>query len=137
MREQREDAARHWSVGCAGLGLLLITTTEALAQPGYQKPPQVIEDVLNAPPTPLVSLSPTRDRLLLVEGVRYPPITDLAEPMLRLAGLRINPRTNGPHRPPRYLSFTLQNVAGGELRKLPGPANAHLGAPVWAPDGKH
>src|SRR5262249_29315655 len=76
---------------------LLMAAFPAPGQPVYRKAPPAIAAVLDAPPTPVVSVSPARDHLLLVQGVRYPPIADLAEPMLRLAGLRINPRTNGPH----------------------------------------
>ena len=80
------------------LTLLLLLSNLAAAQQAYKKPPKEVLDVLNAPVTPLVSISPSRDMLLLATGVRYPPIADLAQPMLRLAGLRINPNTNGPHR---------------------------------------
>src|SRR5436309_2229043 len=62
---------------------------------GYQKPPKVITDVLESPATPIVVVSPTRDRLLVVESKRHPSVADLAQPMLRLAGHRINPATNG------------------------------------------
>ena len=33
--------------------------------------------------------------------------------MLRLAGLRINPRTNGPHRAQLYRALTLKTIADG------------------------
>jgi dipeptidyl aminopeptidase/acylaminoacyl peptidase len=104
-------------------------------QLGYQKPPQEVLDILHAPPTPSVSLSPTRDRLLLVQGERYPPIADLAQPMLRLAGHRINPRTNGPHRPPRVSGFTVLTLADGHTQKVATPPDAQLGSPSWSPDG--
>jgi dipeptidyl aminopeptidase/acylaminoacyl peptidase len=110
---------------------------EPPAKPGYQKPPKAITDILDAPPTPTVSVSPTRDRLLLVQGVRYPPIADLAEPMLRLAGHRINPKTNGPHRPPRVVGMTLQTIADGKQMKVQTPGAGQFGAPAWSPDGKH
>src|SRR5262249_48088195 len=77
-----------------------------------------------------------RDRLLLVQPVRYPPIAELAEPMLRLAGLRINPQTNGPAQEPRYVSFTLLNLADPKQTKVKVPDQARLGAPVWSADGK-
>src|SRR5271157_1657402 len=63
----------------------------------YEKPPQAILDVLNAPIAPLMNLSPARDVALLYTPLLYPPIADLAQPMLRLAGVRINPANNGPH----------------------------------------
>ena len=57
----------------------------------YRKPPQAVLDVLNAPATPALSLSPSRAYAIQGSPVRYPPIAELAQPMLRLAGLRINP----------------------------------------------
>src|SRR5436309_8667946 len=75
----------------------LVAETDAAPPTGYLKPPPVIRDVLDAPPPPTVSVSPTRDYVLLLHMIRYPALADVASPMLRLAGLRINPRTNGPH----------------------------------------
>lgn len=103
----------------------------------YQKAPQPIHDLLSAPPTPLVLVSPGSDELLVADRLPYPPISDLAQPMLRLAGLRINPATNGRHHPPRLVSLSLVDIANGKTRKITGlPANAYLSAPVWSPDGK-
>ena len=103
---------------------LLLSAAPAVcfAQHTYQKPPQAVLDILHAPITPDVSLSPTRDRLLLIERERYPSIAELAEPMLPLAGLRINPRNNGPHEAPRNTGITIQTIPDGERTqvKLPG-----------------
>jgi dipeptidyl aminopeptidase/acylaminoacyl peptidase len=117
----------------------LMTATESFSQDssGYQRPPQAITDILDAPPTPLISLSPTREYLLLIDRESYPGIADVAAPMLRLAGERINPQTNGPHLPARYTSFTLQTLADNARRKIDLPAGAKLSAPNWSPDGKH
>jgi dipeptidyl aminopeptidase/acylaminoacyl peptidase len=116
--------------------LLWISCVEGDGPAGYRKPPKEVLDVLDAAPPPQLSLSPTRDRILLVEADRYPPIAHVAEPMLRLAGLRINPRTNGPHLPPRFVGITLQDLQGKEILKLKLPADARLSMPAWSPDGK-
>ena len=86
---------------------LLLVAGVAAAQQGYQRPSKEILDVLDARPTPQVSVSPSRDMVLLFEPQRYPPIAELARPMLRLAGLRINPATNGPHRSQQYSNLVL------------------------------
>jgi dipeptidyl aminopeptidase/acylaminoacyl peptidase len=103
---------------------------------GYQRPPKEITDILDVPPTPIVSLSPARDFLLLIERSNYPPIEDLASPMLRLAGLRLNPRTNGPHLAPRSTGLTLQSIVTGQQRKIEVPAGAKIGFQGWSPNGK-
>ena len=113
------------------------------ASGAYQKPPQAILDVLNAPAAPLVSLNPTRTTALLVQTERYPSIADLATPMLKLAGLRIDPRSNGPHRPPRVIDLKLLDLKTLETtavvypgRNAPkGSPHPHLSMPVWSPDG--
>ena len=102
----------------------------------YQRPPKEITDILDVGPTPGISLSPTREFLLLIERSNYPPIEDLAAPMLKLAGLRINPQTNGPHLAPRSTGLILQTIATGELRQIIVPNGANIGFQGWSPDGK-
>ena len=106
------------------------------AQTPYQKPPKAVLDVLDAPESAMVSVSPSRDKMLLATPVRYPTIAELAEPMLRLAGSRINPKTNGPHNPRRIIKLTLKNIADGKETALALPLNANLGMPEWSNDGK-
>ena len=89
----------------------MLAAASALAQSSitYQRPPKAIADLLEAPPTPLVLVSPEvekRPRTLLIEqpgGLLT--IADLAQPELRLAGLRFNPRTNGPSRLPYVVAL--------------------------------
>src|SRR5262245_222974 len=120
-----------------GLTLVpLAVSLPATAQETYKKPPQAILDVLNAPLPPQVSVNPTRDAMLMADQRRYPPISDLAQPMLRLAGSRINPNTNGPHRGTYYVSLILKKTSDGNETKVVLPANAKVSMPAWSPDGK-
>jgi hypothetical protein len=65
------------------------------AQAGYQKPPKSITDILDAPAA--AGLAQPDARPVAADPARpYPPIADLARPMLRLAGYRIDPVTNVP-----------------------------------------
>jgi hypothetical protein len=90
----------------ANLSLVALTTCLALAAAAaqspasstdltYQTPPAVMVKILDAAPTPTLSLSPAHapgPRVLLVEqSSSLPTVADLAEPELRLAGLRFNP----------------------------------------------
>ena len=68
-------------VGVCLCAVLLCAAT--LSAQRYEKPPQEIMDVLNAPSLPATSLSPTKDKLALLEPLRYPPIAELAQPMNR------------------------------------------------------
>ena len=103
------------------------TALPRYGQTEYRRAPPAVAAILDSQPTPPVSVSPAGEGLLLIQGVRYPPIADLPEPMLRLAGLRINPRTNGPHRPPRHTGFTLLSLPDGRERRIATPAAGYPG----------
>ncbi|MGE0132519.1 MAG: prolyl oligopeptidase family serine peptidase [Blastocatellales bacterium] len=119
------------------LGVALLTPSFAIqAQTRYQKPPKAVLDVLDAPASSLVSVSPTKDKMIVATPVRYPSIAELAEPMLRLAGSRINPKTNAPHNSMRIVKLTLKNIADGKEMPLALPLNASMGIPEWSNDGK-
>lgn len=117
------------------LFVVLIFINNAFAQ--YQKPPKEIADVLDAPAIPATSVSPAKDKMVLLEPLRYPPIAELAEPMLRLAGLRINPLTNAQHRQPYVVKVTLKNIADGKETPVSLPAGAKIISPSWSADGKY
>ena len=106
-------------------------------QSSYQKPASAVLDVLNAPATPATAISPARDKIALLEPLRYPPITELAQPMLRLAGLRINPNNNAQHRQPYFVKLALKNIGDGDETVVQLPQNAQIISPVWSADGKY
>src|SRR5205823_10668951 len=121
----------------ASLAILLTVVFSVAAlgqQPTYQKPPKEILDVFNAPTTPNVSISPTRDRMLLTISTRYPTIADSAEPMLRIGGLRIDPDYNGRHLAPRIVGLTLKTIPAGKETQIVLPPNARLSPPSCPPD---
>lgn len=117
--------------------ICLLIAAPTLAQQGYKKPPKEVLEILDAPVTPIAIISPSRDAVLLATGLRYPPIADLAEPMLRLAGLRINPRTNGPHRFQYSVALTLKRISDGSETKIALPAGSKVNSIEWSPNGKH
>lgn len=119
------------------IATFLALSVAAFAQGSYKKPPKEIQEILDAPAIPATSVSPKRDKIALLEPLRYPPIAELAEPMLRLAGSRINPRTNGQHRQPYSVKVTLKNIADGKETPVALPAGAKIITPSWSPDGKY
>ena len=104
---------------------------------GYRQPPAPIAQILDAAPTPAVSLSPTREWLLLLERRPLPPISEVGAPMLRLAGDRIDPRTSNRTRDVTYRALRVRSVSGNVERELATPTEARLGSPRWSPDGAH
>ena len=127
----------HFAFRITLLLVLSITAQIAFAQDGYKKPPKEVLDILNAPATPNASLSPTRDNILLLTANRYPPLADLAQPMLRLAGRRINPASNSPHRAPYSIALSLKRIADGSEIKIALPPGAKVSSVEWSDDGKH
>ena len=78
------------------LAIVLLSQTVLLGQDGYQLPSQAMINLVDGDRTPSVSLSPNRNLMLLQEQPGLPSIEEVSQPELRLAGIRINPRTNGP-----------------------------------------
>src|SRR5262249_10627752 len=122
------------------LGLMLVATAVVRSsQAGeitYRTPPKAILDVFNAPPFPVAVASPSGETLLLATPVRYPPISDLAKPMLRLAGLRIDPTTNGEHHAPYWTALSLKKLGGGSELKIALPPDARASRFIWSADAK-
>ncbi|MGB7202624.1 MAG: prolyl oligopeptidase family serine peptidase [Pyrinomonadaceae bacterium] len=115
----------------------LLAAVSAFAQGSYKQPPKEIMDALNAPAIPATSISPSREKIALLTPLRYPPIADLAQPMLRLAGTRVNPNTNAPHLQGYAVSLTLKNVSDGKETLVNLPAGAKISNPQWSPNGEY
>ena len=107
------------------LGFLLLISSAVSAQTSYQTPTASIADLVNAPSTPAVTFSKDGSFMLLLERTESPSIEDLAQPELRIAGLRINPSTTGPSRAGGYTNLKIKKTATGEeiqVTGLPSPA---------------
>lgn len=106
------------------------------AQERYKLPPKEVVDIVDAPPTPLVAMSPAGDVMALVERESMPSIAYLAEPILRIAGMRITPGFNSR----QVLSFStglsLKDMKTGALRRVALPEGVKFTYPSWAPDGR-
>src|SRR5262245_24795242 len=116
---------------CA-LVCLLAVILSAPAQTGYQEAPKEVRDILYAPMGPTALFSPARDRALLVENDRYPPLADLAQPYLSLAGRRIDPRTHGPHQEPRLRSLSVLDLESGDTKPVALPKDGRPARVVWS-----
>lgn len=102
---------------------------------GYLSAPEAMRRVLDTPALPLVSLSPSGAHVLLMDRITLPPIEDLAAPMLRLGGSRLNPDTNGPHGPRRITGYALRKIDAKDATRINVPPDANLGGVSWTPDG--
>ncbi len=117
------------------LGLFLPLSLLAQDNLTYQTPPKAIVDLINAPITPQVSINAKGTQLLLMQIAGYPSIAELAEPELRMAGLRINPKTNGPSRMSYITGLSLKNITTGKETAVTGlPAHPLISNISWSPD---
>ena len=102
----------------------------------YEMPPKAIADLIDAAPTPGVSLDPSRTWLLLLERASLPSIEEVSQPELRIGGRRINPRTNGPSRTTYSTGLTLMHMATRAQHPITGlPKAPRIGNVDWSPDG--
>ena len=122
------------------LAALFVVAARAQAQTEakYLTPPKVVVDILDAKPIPQTIVSPTRQQIALVERKSMPTIADLAQPMLRLAGTRINPKTNGPQRVSGLVyAITLKKISDSSEVKVTMPPLPNISGVSFSPDGKH
>jgi dipeptidyl aminopeptidase/acylaminoacyl peptidase len=141
MSNARRIIASGSSIGAVAIFAFAASLARAQTNLKYQLPPKAIVDIVDAKPTPGVKLSPPaagEKRLLLVEHFAgLPTIAELARPELRLAGLRFNPKTDGPSRGRFDSSLELQALRSSKPISISGlPANAEIRFAEWSPDGR-
>lgn len=127
------------AVAVATVGLL--AAGPALAD--YAKPPEHLLKVLKAPPPPAPNVAPGGQRLLLTTAQTYPSISRVAQPYLKLAGVRLEPKNRSRHDTPGgygipacVADFTLVDIGSGKETKVNLPQGCATGA-LWSADGSH
>lgn len=111
--------------------------TQAQGVTGYELPSAALQAVVDAPRAPSLYLSPRRDVAALMQMPSLPSIQVVAQPELKLAGLRINPRTFSDSRFSFGQKLWLMNVADGKERQISGlPATLSIASLTWSPDQK-
>src|SRR5689334_21760879 len=92
-------ARRLGIAGMAGILLASLLAAPLAAQEEapatvYRTPPKVLVDLADSQRTPVALPDPGRRWLLVLTPAGLPPIRELAQRELRLAGLRIDPQTH-------------------------------------------
>ena len=114
-----------------------LSADTAFAQSGYQRPPEEIAKLLEAPLTPLVTVSPDKNWMFLLEQSDYPSIEELSRPELRIAGQRINPDNFGPSRLPYITGLKLKSLKDQKEYTVTNlPAELQLTNLSFSPDNK-
>ncbi len=102
----------------------------------YRVPAHEVIEVVDAAPFPELSVSPDGSTMVLLSGRANVPIDRLAEPMLGLAGRRLNTARSETWIQGSSDGFDsmLLLLPGGKRLSL-GVPGKNLGSPHWSPDG--
>lgn len=101
----------------------------------YQKPSSDILALADYERVPSVSMDSAKRWMVFSHTPTYKSLDDLSQPELRLAGLRINPRTNIASTVTYIKRLSVRAVSGGEMRTVSGlPANPQISGLLWSPD---
>lgn len=101
----------------------------------YQKPPKAILELVDYERAPSVLIDSKADNILLIYRDTYKSIQELSEKELRLAGLRINPKTNIGSRTTYYNNIKLLKVGSKKINNINGlPENPRIANLNWSHD---
>ncbi len=141
----------------------VITMVPLSAEEKYRLPPPRMQEIVDAPATPIVSLNPRGGSMLVCSYRVLVDIAYLAQPTLRLAGQRFLPGTNGAQRNFFVHEVAVWTLPGVDASRTAGigtgaavtaevaatlmagavasrsfilPAGAKWGMPSWSPDGR-
>ena len=116
--------------------LLAISLFAGSLSAQYKLPPDDVRKIAEAAPTPLVSISPMRDAMMLVDYNPYPSIALLARPFLKLGGIRVDPVLNSKQRITEFTGCTVSWFLENKTIKIEVPAGTRFSSsPQWSPDG--
>lgn len=113
-----------------------VSATPGRALDTWQSPPESINQILDAPLPPAITISPNHRWFVAVERPQLLPASELAAPKLAIAGLQINPQIYAPanHYTFRNLTYkSFDSVADTQTVAL--PKDARLSFFEWSPDG--
>lgn len=104
---------------------------------GYQQPPAEILELVDVQRAPSVLLDEKKENMVLLYRNSYKSIEELSKEELRLAGLRIDPKTNIGSRVSYYNNIKIKSLSNKntEVVDVSGlPENAKLTNFKWSPD---
>lgn len=119
------------------LTFFLVVSVGTFAQDdaSYKTPPKDIADLVLAKPTPSVSIDDKGEWMLLLERSDFPSIEELAQPELRIAGLRINPNNFSPSRAASFSNLQIKNIKTGKVIDIESlPKDLRASSVQWSTD---
>lgn len=122
------------------LALIAIINTQLIAQElvRYQTPPKELLDLIDAPSTPILSLSPNKQFYMLAYPQEMPDLLELTQPELKIAGLRINPDNYGHSNHQSYNRIEIVEINSMKTIKLSGiPEEYQITTFHWSPNSEY
>ncbi|MDD3061781.1 MAG: prolyl oligopeptidase family serine peptidase [Massilibacteroides sp.] len=106
------------------------------AQPAvYMRPPKVIEEIALAKLSPIVVVSPDQQWMAELERSPLRSLAKMAQPELKLAGIRIHPQTFNRSRIAEYTGASLLRLKTKEKKEITGlPAGAVIVDVSFSPE---
>lgn len=120
------------------LQLLLYFNVSAQISLKYQKPSQEILELVDVSLAPSIMINDNKDFMVFLYRESFKSIEDLSKEELRLAGLRIDPKTNIGSRVNYYNNLKIKNLVNdSKLVRIKGlPDNPKLSNFSFSPDQK-
>jgi len=106
------------------------------AQETYKLPPKEVMEIVTAPPSPRVFMSPSDEVMVLGDYEAMPSIAYMAQPLLRLAGTRILPQYNTRQTTTFYTRLTIMSLEDGKEIPVALPDGARIGSLSWSYDSR-
>lgn len=103
----------------------------------WASPPEPISQILDAPATPAVLISPVNQWLVELEQPALTTIVELAEPVIAVAGFRLTPRLSSPARHHTYRGMRLRTIPTGTNKAIALSDDARISYVRWSPDGQN
>ena len=116
---------------------LLATPCPAMEDEGYRLPPPEVVELVDAPSAPSLNISPDGRWALGIEPDTLPSIADVSRPMLRLAGMRIDPAANARYRSSFNRGLFLRDLSSEDLTCIPLPTGTRLVGASWSHTSQH
>lgn len=117
--------------------LFLVVATFGFAQEDitYQKPPQEILDLVDYQRAPSISMDSKKEQIVFMYRNTYKTLAEISEEEMRLAGLRINPKTNISSTTTYVNNIKYRKFHDKNLIQIKGlPENPRLTNFAWSPD---
>ena len=113
-----------------------MTSSITSGQSGYQLPPQSIVDIVDVPPDPSIAMSADSQWIVMIERDSMPDVADLARRMVALAGMRIDPISNGRFQTDFNRGLLIRARDSMQSSRIPIASPAKVGSVSWSHDSK-